>query len=497
MKSNRPDSASGLSRRRFLQTTTLATGAVVFGVPALLRGANLNSKLNIAAIGVMGKGVTDTDCCDTENIVGLCDVDAARCGKQREKYPAAKFYQDYRKMFDDIGKSIDAVTISTPDHTHAILASFAMSQGKHVYCQKPLVQTIHEARYLRELARKTGVITQMGNQGSAADGLRRAVEVVQSGIIGQVREVHVWTNRPVWPQGIDRPTTSDPIPATLDWENWIGPAPMRPYKQGAYAHFNWRGWWDFGTGALGDMACHTVNMPFRALNLGYPTEIEGIALGKMNQETYPLGSKIRFEFPARKTRVPAVRPSFFNRTDTLSQAPLTLWWYDGGQPDSTAPNGHDFSNKPPADRLGDIEALLGEVPKSGCLLIGENGQIFSPDDYADQFFIKTNEDKKFIHHKKHGAVTDIPESIARNPFKGDNDRRHHLEWIDAIKRDKPELCYSRFDIGAKLTEIMLLGCVSLRVGQKLEWDGPNMKAKNCAEAAAFVKRQNRPGWVLS
>src|ERR1039457_1463185 len=198
MKSHRKTPTGPLSRRHFIKTTSLATGAVVFGVPTLLRAANLNGKLNIAAIGAMGKGESDTNCCDTENIVALCDADSVRCAKQLDKYAGAKFYQDFRKMFDAMGKSIDAVTVSTPDHFHAIAASAAMRLGKHVYCQKPLTQTIYEARHLRDLAHRHKVITQMGNQGSSADGLRRAVECIQHGVIGQVREVYVWTNRPIW-----------------------------------------------------------------------------------------------------------------------------------------------------------------------------------------------------------------------------------------------------------------------------------------------------------
>ena len=486
-----------LSRRHFLKTTALATGATAFGVPALLRGANLNSRLNIASIGAMGKGKSDTDNCASENIVALCDVDAAICAEQLKKYSGAKFYQDFRKMFDEMGKGIDAVTVSTPDHLHAIVESLAMRLGKHVYGQKPLAQTVYEARYLRDLARKTGVVTQMGNQGSAADGLRRAVECIQAGIIGQVREVYVWSNRPIWPQGMNRPEGSDPVPETLDWDRWLGPAPLRPYKKGIYNPFNWRGWLDFGTGALGDMACHTVNMPFRALGLGYPTEIEAVAIGGMNRETYPTGSKIRFEFPARKISVPAKHQNFFHRNDTLALEPVTLWWLDGGQPDAKSANGHDFSNKPPRELTADIEEMLGEVPNSACLLIGEKGKIFSPDDYGEQFFIRLNDEKKYTHYKKHEAIAAIPQSIPRNLFKGDNDYRHHLEWIDAIKAGKPEQCYSRFEIGAQLTEIMLLGCVSLRAGKKIEWDGPKMRATNCPEAAQYVKRENRTGWILS
>ncbi len=485
------------NRRNFLKTATLAGGAVVFGVPTLLRAQNLNSKLNIASIGVMGKGQSDTDHCSSENIVALCDVDSARCAPQLAKYPSAKFYQDFRIMFDELGKSIDAVTVSTPDHFHAIAESYAMRQGKHVYGQKPLTQTIYEARYLRDLAHETGVVTQMGNQGSSADGLRRAVECIQAGIIGQVSEVHIWTNRPIWPQGMGLPEGSDPIPESMNWDIWIGPAPMRAYKKDVYEPFNWRGWLDFGTGALGDMACHTVNMAFRALNLGYPNEIEAEAFGGMNTQSYPLGSKIRFQFPARKTKIPAAHKTFFHRHDTLEQSPVTLWWYDGGKPDSQARGGHDGSNKPPKELTADIAEMLGEIPGSGALLIGDQGTIFSPDDYGEQFFVKLKGEKKFTHFKKHPELAKIPQVIPRNTFSGDSDHRQHLEWIAAIKEDKPEMCYSRFAVGAQLTEIMLLGCVSLRVGKKIEWDGPNMRATNCPEAAQFIKRDNRSGWKLS
>ena len=501
MKSIRQSASRGVSRRRFLQTSTLAAGAVAFGVPTLLRAANLNSKLNIAAIGCMGKGESDTNHCSSENIVALCDVDADRCAKQRERYSSAKFYQDYRKLFDEMSGSFDAVTVSTPDHMHAIIASLAMKSGKHVYCQKPLVQTIYEARYLRNLARSGGLVTQMGNQGSAAPGLRRGVECIQGGIIGQVHEVHIWTNRPVWPQGMDRPEGSDPVPDSLAWDIWIGAAPMRPYKKGVYNPFVWRGWQDFGTGALGDMACHTVNLPFRGLHLGYPTQIEATALVPMNKETFPLGSKIRFEFPERKTKFPAAQKTFFHHSDTLGQDPVTFTWYDGGKADASAPNGHDFSNKPPHDLLVDIEAFRGEVPNSACLMIGDKGKIFSPDDYGEEFFLKLNDDKKFTHFTKHPAVAEIPQTIPRNDFDKegghDSDRKQHLEWIAAIKEGNPLKCYSRFEIAAQLTEIMLLGCVALRAGKTIEWDGPNMVAKNCPEAAQYVKRDNRSGWNLA
>jgi hypothetical protein len=510
ISSPEPVPSSRVTRRDFIKTTSLAAGALAFGVPALLRGQNLNSKLNIACIGALGgKGRSDTDACARagENIVALCDVDAGSEGyeTQTKKYPDAKFYKDFRQMLDEIGNQIDGVTVSTPDHLHAIVTSAAMQMHKPVYCQKPLTQTIYEARYLRKMAKDKKIVTQMGNQGSAADGLRRGVETIQDGLIGQVHQVHVWTNRPVWPQGMDRPQGEDPIPATLDWDKWIGPAAMRPYKgrrdpkdqYGIYLPFNWRGWQDFGTGALGDMACHTVNLPFRALNLGYPTEIEATPLSKMNKESYPVGAKIRYEFPQRKASISVADPHLFHHHRTIEQDAATLWWYDGGQPDATAPDGHDFSNKPPVDLTADIVALRGDIPNSGSLLIGEGGTVFSPDDYGTSFFVKLKDDTKYIHYTKHPALEKYPERIPRNPNGKDTNFAHTKEWLTAIRENTPDLCYSRFEIASRLTEIMLLGCVALRAGQKIEWDGAKMVAKNCPEAAPFIKRENRAGWVLS
>ncbi len=245
------------------------------------------------------------------------------------------------------------------------------------------------------------------------------------------------------------------------------------------------------------MACHTVNMPFRALNLSYPTEIEAEPWGPMNNESYPLGSRIRFEFPARKTSIAVAKPSFLHHHTTLHQDAATLWWYDGGKPDPKAPNGHDFSNKPPRELTADIENLLGEIPNSGALLVGDKGMVFSPDDYGEQFFVKLNDDPKYLHYTKHPAVAQYPIRIPRNHYGQDGKASHPQEWLTAIKENKPEICYSRFEIAAQLTEIMLLGCVALRARSKIEWDGPNMRATNCPAAAAFVKREDYHGWVLS
>jgi predicted dehydrogenase len=472
-------STHGFTRRDFLRTTALVLGAAATTGPALLRGQNLNSKLNIAGIGAGGKGDSDIRHCESENIVACCDTDESQAKGVRQRNPNAKYFRDFRKMFDEMGSGIDAVTVSTPDHTHAVAATLAMSLGKHVYCQKPLTQNVYEARYLRDLAKQKKLVTQMGNQGSAEDGLRRAVECIQAGLIGPVRQLYVWSNRPVWPSAMPMPGTPDPVPASLDWDQWIGPAPMRPYKNGVYSTFNWRGWTDFGTGALGDMACHTANMPFRALKLGYPTLIEAES-SEFNGVSYPLASHIRFEFPQREGLVP-----------------VTFHWYDGGKPKPNDPYRHDGSNKPPKDITADVEAMRGEVPGSGCLLIGDKGKIFSPDDYGSQFFLKLSDEKEFTPARNHAAVTAIPQTIPRNKEQGDSDKRQHLEWLAAIKQNKPDLCYANFDIAAYLTEIILLGCVALRVGKRLDWDGPNMVAKNAPEAAKFVRPPMRAGWKLA
>ncbi len=485
---------SGITRRQFLYYSTLAAGAAAFTgccAPGIQgRRVSPNEKMNIGAVGVGGKGNSDINCCASENIVALCDVDEKLAAGPRAKYPKANYYKDFRKMLEQ-EKSLDAIIVATPDHTHAVIAAQAIKMGKHVYCQKPLTQTIYEARLLRKLAKDHKVSTQMGNQGSAEDGLRRAVEVVQSGIIGSVGQVYVWTNRPIWPQGMDRPEGSDPVPATLDWDGFIGPAPMRPYKSkwpegggkggkrghdSVYTPFVWRGWQDYGTGALGDMACHTANMPFRGLKLGYPNQVEAKS-SEMNKESFPLKSTIRFEFPARE-----------------NLAPCTLWWYDGGNPKPDHPYEHDGSNKPPKEVLGDVQEMMDKIPGSGCLLIGDKGTLFSPDDYGAQFFIKLKGEKELTDGKSHEAVKAIPQTIPRNTHEGGNDQRHHLEWIAACKGGPAG--YSDFEVAAYLTEIILLGCVALKVGKTIDWDGPNMLAKNCPEAAEFIKRKYRAGWEL-
>jgi predicted dehydrogenase len=452
--------SNDISRRQFIKSSSVVVGATVLTGPYLLRGQNLSGKIGVASIGAGGKGSSDTD--DSArcgaNIVALCDVDQNTLNARGQKYPKAELFKDFRKMLEKLDKSIDAVTVSTPDHVHAAASVMAMRMGKHVYCQKPLVQSVYEARLMRQLAKEKKLATQMGNQGSAESGLRRAVEVIQAGVIGSVRELHVWSNRPIWPQGLDRPQGEDPVPATLDWDLWLGPAPLRPYKNDVYHPFKWRGWQDFGTGALGDMACHTVNMPFRALKLGYPAVVESEDNTGINTETYPKSSRIRFEFPARE-----------------DMPPLKFWWYDGGW-------------KPKDDLTSEIRGTMGNIPGSGCLLIGDKGKLYSPDDYGARFYIVLKDEKKYRGGDNHEAAKQVPQTIWRSPG-------HNQEWFDMMNGKRA--AYSNFDIAAYLTEIILLGCVAMRVGNKtMEWDGPNMKSPNCPEAAQFVKREFRSGWKL-
>jgi hypothetical protein len=480
------------TRRDFIKATSLALSALA--APAFVRGQNLNGKISVACIGVGGKGDSDSSHAFAAggDIVALCDVDSNtltrkhkqfqdRAAKESRTYDA-KTFKDWRKMFDELGKSIDAVTVSTPDHMHGLAAITAMNMGKHVYCQKPLTQTVTEAREMRRLAREKKLATQMGNQGSAGNGLRRAVEVIQAGVIGNPLELHVWSNRPVWPQGLDRPAGSDPVPAHLDWDLWLGPAPMRPFKAGVYHDFNWRGWFDYGTGALGDMACHTVNMPFRALKLGYPNVVELEAASRIYPETFPLTSRIRFEFPERE-----------------GLPPVKFWWYDGNPNKNhgiyTKANNFITPLRPSADIVKEIVNQRGELPSSGCLVIGEKGKLFAGDDYGASFQVMMNDEKEYQASTKHPAVVGVPETIARTTNK-DNDMAMKEEWF-AMMKGGPA-AYSNFEISAYLTEIILLGCIALRtgVGHRLDWDGPNMRATNEPAAAQYVKRQNRKGWDL-
>jgi predicted dehydrogenase len=449
------------NRRDFLKQSAALAGVGFWAAGGLTLAADKkspNGSLNIASIGVGGKG--DSDCSQAANhgnLVAICDIDDMPLNKKAEQFPKAKKYNDFREMLEKMDKDIDAVTVSTPDHTHAPAAIMAMKMGKHVYVQKPLTHSVYEARLMRETAAKQKVCTQMGNQGTAEDGLREAVEVIRAGAIGPVREVHVWTNRPIWPQApqvTSRPKDTPPVPANVHWELFLGPAPERPYNP-AYHPFKWRGWWDFGTGALGDMACHTANMAFMALKLGYPVSVSA-ENGEINPETYPGWARIVFMFPARGD-MPEVK----------------FTWYEGKTPDGKRV-------------LPPEELTKGQkVSDSGSLLVGDKGILFSPNDYGAQYHLLPAKD--FQDYKKPARTL---------PRNGKGDDGMKAEWVEAIKADKPEMAMSNFNYAALLTETILLGNVAMRVGKKLEWDGEQMKAKNCPEAAQYIKPEFRKGWSL-
>jgi predicted dehydrogenase len=443
------------NRREFLRdgaTVGAAAGFWIAGVDrAYGQAKSPNAKLNVACIGVGGRGAGNVSGVSGETIVALCDVDRRNLDKAGEKLPDARKYTDFRRMLDEIGKEIDAVTVSTADHTHAVASVAAIKQGKHVYVEKPMAHDVHEARVMRKLASEKKVATQMGNQGTSGNNLRESVEIIRAGAIGDVKDVHIWTNRPIWPQspGISaRPKDGPGVPDWLDWDGWLGPAPERPYHP-AYHPFKWRGWWDFGTGALGDMACHTANLPFMALRLDAPVSVEAES-EPPNPETCPGWAKIVYEFPARDP-LPACR----------------VTWYEG--------------KKISGERVLPPEELLQDekISNSGCLIVGSKGTLYSPDDYGG----------KSVWLPK-GDFAELPKpapSLPRSPG-------HHKEWIDACKGGAPAL--SNFEYAGPLTEFVLLGNVAIRAGKKLEWDAAALKATNCPEADPFIKREYRKGWTL-
>lgn len=448
------------NRREFMQTSA-AAGVGFFAAAGLTPsiGRSANEKLAFAGIGVGGKGSSDIDHCGNfGDVVAICDIDDGRLNSKAQKFSQAKKYNDYRKMLEELGKSIDAVTVSTPDHTHAVAAMMAMKMGKHVYCQKPLTHDVYEARALRDAARKYKVCTQMGNQGTAHNTLRRGVELIRGGVIGPVTEVHVWTNRPVWPQAPNitaRPKETPPCPKTVHWDEFLGPAPERPYSP-VYHPFKWRGWWDFGTGALGDMGCHTANLPFMALNLEYPTSVEASS-DTLNPETYPAWTSVVLDFPKRE-----------------KMPPCKFFWYEGKKDGK--------KNLPP------VALFHGEKPPgSGSIIVGEKGVMYSASDYGGSFKLLPAEKFKDVDLSK------IPESLPRN---GGGDVGQKKEWVEAIKANKPQVALSNFDYAGLLTETILLGNVALRAGKKLDWDGPNLKATNCPEADQYIKIPYRKGWSL-
>jgi len=454
--------SGNISRRDFMSGVAATMGFTI--VPRYVLGGTRNispnEKINIAAIGVGDQGTRDLktflDKPDTR-IVAVCDVDAGNRDRAKsvvdEKYQNADCaaYTDFHIMLEK-NKDFDAVLVVTPDHTHAVISIMAMKAGKHVYCQKPLCQTVFEAHKVAQTARECKVATQLGTANQASEGSRLLREWIWDGAIGPVREVHNWSNRPIWPQDIDRPNDTPPVPPTLDWDLWLGPAPSRPYHP-AYLPLVWRGWWDFGTGALGDMGCYSFDTIFRALKLEHPTNIEAScsefspkmwAPLELNKETYPRASIIRWEFPARG-----------------DMPPVKLIWYDGGLL--------------PAEP----EELQGQgMPNEGLLFVGDNGKILSG--FA-------GENPRLIPDSKMQAYKQPPRTIPRSVG-------HHEEWLSACKGGQP--AGANFEFSGMVTRTLLLGNVAIRARKKLYWDGPNMNITNVSEANTLLHRQYRQGWQL-
>jgi len=453
---------SPLTRRRFLADATKAVSTLAV-TPVLISKADAlgdrrspNDKLNLGFIGVAGRGgdnfknITDAE---NVNIVALCDVDAGNLDRVAAKFPAAKCYRDYRKLLE-AEKSLDGVVISIPDHNHAPATTMALKLGKHVYCEKPLTRTVKEARMVAQAAREAKVATQMGNQGMAFEGNRLINEWLTDGCIGAVREVHVWSDRPThggkpelyWAQGIERPADTPPVPATLDWDLWLGPAPWRPYHP-AYVPFKWRGWWDFGSGGLGDMGIHNIAPVFSALKLTAPTSVHASST-PVFPETVPLANTVHFDFPARG-----------------DMPPVKLHWYDGG------------ITPPRPDELAEGEELKRS---DGCIFVGDKGKMLV-DGWGGESprLIPQSRDKQYQRPPK-----TLPRSVG-----------HHKEWLLACRTGSPTR--SNFDFAGPLTEAVLLGMVCVRNGgDKLEWDSANLSVTNDREANRFLHYEYRKGWEL-
>ena len=462
------------TRRSFLKNTSLAA-AGFFIVPRHVLGRGFiapSDKLHIAGIGVGGKGESDLQEFAKSphvNIVALCDVDDRQAVKSRERFPRAGYYKDFREMLDKERKNIDAVSVSTPDHTHAAAALMAMRMGKHVYVQKPLTHDIYEARILTEAARKYKVVTQMGNQGASNDGVRKMQEWYKAGLIGDATDIYCWTNRPIWPQGFGKPVTKDQVPAELDWKLWLGPNEWEEYHK-EFVPFNWRGYHSFGTGALGDMGCHIIDPAFKTVGLGYPSEVECSVVNLYEQmwnasyhpESFPAASTLKLKFPGG-----GGKPDVFLR------------WMDGGlMPERPEELGPD-------DPMGDWGG--------GAIIVGTKGKLMCSS-YGDN--------PRLLPLSRNKNIT-VKESIARVP------EGHYLQWVNACMAGfgKKELS-SSFDYAGPLTEAILMGNLALQAWnikdakgaftgrKKLLWDAKNMKITNFDEANRFVKRAYKNGYSL-
>jgi predicted dehydrogenase len=445
-------SRNGTSRRQFFIGTLLA-GAVPaggFGSVASLKRLGYKSpseKLNIAAIGAGGKGYSDIMGCRSENLVALADPDEERAARTFKQFPDVPKYKDFRQMLDKEEKNIDAVTVSTPDHMHGTAAMWAMSRGKHVYCQKPLTHTVWEARQLTEAAQKYGVATQMGNQGYSNDGARQCCEIIWNGDIGNVTEVHAWTDRPgkYTPQGPHVIPTEAPVPSTLAWDTWLGIADWRPYSP-AYVPHHWRGFADFGSGAIGDMACHILGTPNMALRLTAPTSVECLKQEGKGKYTFPTRSVIRFDFPARGP-----------------MPPVKIFWYDGRL------------ERPDIPGVAKDE-LLGDSDVNGSLFIGDKGMV-TTGCYGER--------TRLVPASKMSGYTFPAQVLTRSPG-------HYRDWIRACKGGEPAC--SNFSVAGPFVQWMLLGVLSMRFEGRLEWDAKSMRVTNNPEATRYLKPSFRKGW---
>lgn len=435
------------SRRDFLKEVGVVAAGITILPGNVVSGFGYKApsdKLNIAGVGIGGKGHANLMAMSAENIVALCDVDWKYAGPCFKDFPGAKRYWDWRKMFDEMGNSIDGVLIATSDQSHAVITANAMTLGKHVYCQKPLTHSVYESRLLTKLAAEHKVATQMGNQGNSGDGVRQLCEWIWNNEIGEIREVHAWTDRPIWPQGIPRPSKIMPIPKTLDWDLFIGPAPLRPYNE-IYTPWNLRGWWDFGTGAFGDMACHVLDPVCQALKLGYPDKVRGSSTS-INTESAPQAETVEFSFPARDNMLKLAMPS------------VKVHWYDGG----LLPNLSDL--------LPEGENLMADG-LGGCLFIGSKDTVMCGCG-------------GFNNRLLSGRVPGVKPYLRRIPGAiGYVDGPHEQDWIRACKESPGNRVEStsNFAYSGPFTEMVLMGVLAIRLqglNKALKWDGGNMRFIN-------------------
>lgn len=485
-----------ISRRVFVAAAASALGVTY--IPRRAWGAN--ERFYVAGIGVGGKGAGEVRDVTAAGgtFVALCDVDEKRAARTFRDFPESKRYTDFRVMLEK-EKGIDAVTVSTPDHTHALPSLIAMTLGKHVYCQKPLTHTVHEARLMSRAAEYYKVQTQMGNQAHAGEPIRRAIELVRAGVIGPVREVHAWTNRPIWPQGEAaleqrRSLAGRPVPETVDWDLWLGPARHRPYNP-CYVPFKWRGWWDFGTGALGDMACHIMDMAYWALDLGSPVSVEAES-GGQTDETGPDWSTITYEFAARDKVGGGQLGAAVGPVAAVEQPAVKFIWYDGRK---------DGKQNAPYELLAEAtaEAKRNEVQQQEPAARGKDKprsrrRPTAPDDPRRWDLILVGDDGMMLFQRTHTnwiitpasrgeEFADVPRTVPRVP-------NEDIEWVQACQGGPKPL--SSFDYAGPLTEMVLLGNLAVRLGQKVHWNAKELKATNLPEADELVHGYYRPGWEL-